>query len=413
MSSSTHPLPPVASFGNAPATERTLTSTNAVAGPTSVPWYVWCGVLAITSANIGGSWDVSWHRSIGRDTFWTPAHMAIYACGVLAAIICGYLILATTFSKSEQLKAVSVSVLGFRAPLGAFIAAWGGIAMLTSAPFDNWWHAAYGLDVKIVSPPHTLLILGIRGVAVGVLFLTLAAMNRARSESERTGAPTNFKNLQRLLLYIGGLAVSGQMFFLMEYTWDIVLHQSSAYIAMGIALPIVFAVLAQASRYRWAATATASVYTLFAIAELLILPLFPASPKLGPVYYPVTHMVPAKFPILILVPALALDLLWQRTRSWKPWQVAAVSGVLFIAVLVAVEWPFASFLLSKASQNRFFGTMYFDYSSRAGGFDRMRRFFHPDQGITLYLGLLRASLYASISTLVGLSFGRWMRSVER
>ncbi len=124
-------------------------------------------------------------------------------------------------------------------------------------------------------------------------------------------------------------------------------------------------------------------------------------------------MVPAKFPILILVPAFALDLLWQRTRSWKRWQVAAVSGVLFIAVLFAVEWPFASFLLSKASQNRFFGTMYFDYTSRAGGFERMRRFFHPDQGITLYLGLLRASLYASISTLVGLSFGRWMRSVER
>ena len=64
-----------------------------------------------------------------------------------------------------------MNVLGFRAPLGAFIAAWGGIAMLTSAPFDNWWHAAYGLDVNIVSPPHTLLILGIRAVDIGMLFL--------------------------------------------------------------------------------------------------------------------------------------------------------------------------------------------------------------------------------------------------
>ncbi len=64
-------------------------------------------------------------------------------------------------------------MLGFRAPLGAFIAAWGGIAMLTSAPFDNWWHNAYGLDVKIVSLPHTLLILGIRAVGVGMLFLRL------------------------------------------------------------------------------------------------------------------------------------------------------------------------------------------------------------------------------------------------
>jgi hypothetical protein len=395
MSTTAHPLLPTAS--------------------TSVPWYVWCGVLAITSAAIGAAWDVSWHRSIGRDTFWTPAHMAIYACGVLAAIICGFLIFSTTFSKSVAAKAVSVNVLGFRAPLGAFIAAWGGIAMLTSAPFDNWWHAAYGLDVKIVSPPHTLLILGMRAVAVGVLFLILAAMNRAAEAAAVSGNAdqTDFKALQRLFLYSGGIMVGGQMFFLLEYTWDIVLHQSSAYIAIGIALPIVFAVMSQASRYRWAATTTAAVYTVFAIAEILILPLFPAAPKLGPVFYPVTHMVPAKFPVLILVPALALDLLWQRTRAWKPWKVAILSGILFISVLVIVEWPFATFLLSKASQNRFFGTGYFDYTSRAAGFERMRRFFRPEQGITLYAGLARASLYASISTWIGLRFGHWMRSVQR
>jgi hypothetical protein len=395
MSTTAHPLRPMAS--------------------TSVPWYVWCGVLAITSAAIGAAWDVSWHRSIGRDTFWTPAHMAIYACGVLAAIICGFLIFSTTFSKSVAAKAVSVNVLGFRAPLGAFIAAWGGIAMLTSAPFDNWWHAAYGLDVKIVSPPHTLLILGMRAVAVGVLFLILAAMNRAAEAAAVSGNAdqTDFKALQRLFLYSGGIMVGGQMFFLLEYTWDVVLHQSSAYIAIGIALPIVFAVMSQASRYRWAATTTAAVYTVFAIAEILILPLFPAAPKLGPVFYPVTHMVPAKFPVLILVPALALDLLWQRTRAWKPWKVAILSGILFISVLVIVEWPFATFLLSKASQNRFFGTGYFDYTSRAAGFERMRRFFRPEQGITLYAGLARASLYASISTWIGLRFGHWMRSVQR
>ena len=168
---------------------------------TAVPWYIWCGVLAVTSASIGGAWDVSWHRSIGRDTFWTPAHMAIYACGVLAGVICSYLILATTFGRSERMKAASVNVLGLRAPLGAFVAAWGGLAMLTSAPFDNWWHAAYGLDVKIVSPPHTLLILGIRAVEVGVLFLILAQMNRAADSGEITVTEPGFKSLQRLFLF--------------------------------------------------------------------------------------------------------------------------------------------------------------------------------------------------------------------
>ena len=382
-----------------------------------VPWYIWFGALAVTSANIGGAWDVSWHRSIGRDTFWTPAHLAIQACGVMAAIICGYLMLVSTFGRSQEQrakeqKAASVNVLGFRAPLGAFIAAWGGIAMITSAPFDNWWHAAYGLDVKIVSPPHTLLILGIRAVSVGILFLILAAMNRARADDSPSAEQT-CKRLQRLFLYVGGLIVSGQMFFLIEYTWDVQLHSVVAYTAMGIAVPLVLAILSQASRYKWAATAAAAVYMLFAIAEILILPLFPAQPKLGPVFNPVTHFVPAKFPILLFVPALALDLLWQKTTAWKPWKVALASGFLFIAVLTIVEWPFASFLLSKASENRFFGTIYFDYNSRPNGYDRLRLFLNPDHGAILYFGLLRAASYASISAWIGLSFGRWMRSVQR
>ena len=222
-----------------------------------------------------------------------------------------------------------------------------------------------------------------------------------------------FKPLQLLLLYVGGLTIVGQMFFVQEYTWDVKLHQALAYMAMGIGLPFFFAAFSQASRARWAATFMAAVYTVYVIAEILILPLFPAQPKLGPVFNPVTHMVPAKFPILILVPALALDLLWVWLKKWKPWQIALVSGILFIAVLTAVEWPFANFLLSDASKNRFFGTIYFDYNSRPNGFDRMRQYLLPNSGAALYTGLLKATVYATISTWLGLLFGRWMRGVRR
>ena len=399
------------------ATETTgalLPGTNVAAGSYTaaatahVPWYIWTGVAAVTSATIGGSWDVAWHRSIGRDSFWTPAHMMIYLCGVLAGIVGLWLVSQTILNRDPELRAASVSVFGLRAPFGVFLAGWGGVAMLTSAPFDNWWHNAYGLDVKIISPPHTLLILGIRAVSFGMLFLILAAMNRAAD-----ARAANYGMLQKLFVYLGGLAVGGQMFFLQEYTWDVVLHRAIAYIAMAIALPVLFATFWQASRFRWAATATAGVYMVFLIAEILIFPLFPAQPKLGPVYFPVTHLVPAKFPPLILLPALALDLLWQRTRGWKLWQIALVSGAIFVAVLFAVEWPFATFLASKASENRFFGTMYFDYNARADDYDRMRRWFHPDSGMTLAWGLLRAAIYAAISTWIGLGFGRWMRRVQR
>jgi hypothetical protein len=376
-----------------------------------VPWYIWAGSLAVTSASIGGQWDVAWHRSIGRDTFWTPAHMAIYACGVIAGIVGLYLVLTSTFGRSAyatHLRDFSVNIFGLRAPLGVFLAGWGGVAMLTSAPFDNWWHSAYGLDVKIISPPHALLILGIRAIDFGMLFLILAAMNRASDAGEE-----NYKSLRRLFLYLGGLVLGGQMFFIMEYTWDVALHRVIAYICLAIAIPVVLATISQASRFRWAATTISAIYAVSIIAFILIFPLFPAQPKLGPVFYPVTHLVPPKFPILLIAPAFVLDLLWYRTRAWKLWQVALVSGLVFVAVIFAVEWPFANFLLSHSSENRFFGTIYFDYNSRPDGFDRLRHFFRPDSGATLWLGLLRASLYASLSTWLGLLFGRWMRGVQR
>src|SRR6266576_3172273 len=51
-----------------------------------VPWYLTAVLLAATSTVVGVIWDISWHRTIGRDTFWTPAHMAIYLGGVLALL---------------------------------------------------------------------------------------------------------------------------------------------------------------------------------------------------------------------------------------------------------------------------------------------------------------------------------------
>lgn len=377
----------------------------------SVPWYIWIGVIALTAADIGGQWDVSWHRSIGRDTLWTPAHMAIYLSGILVGIVGLWLMLNATFGRSQnarEVRAVSVCVLGLRAPLGVFLAGWGGVAMLTSAPFDNWWHSAYGLDLIIVSPPHTVLLLGIRAVSFGMLLLILAAMNRAAL----SGA-SNFKSLRILFLYLGGLAVCAQMFYIQFRVWDIFLHRSIPYVYIGLAMPVLFATFSQASRLRWAATATAAVYMVFVIAEILIVPLFPATPRVGPVYNQITHLIPGKFPILIIFPALALDLLWDRVGAWKLWQIALVSGVVFVAVLVAVEWPFANFLLSHASQNRFFGTMYVDYNTNPLGWDRQRRFFFPEHGIALVRGLALAVGCAIVSTAIGLGFGRWMRGVQR
>ena len=372
-----------------------------------VPWYLWCAALAVTSVTIGAHWDVSWHRSIGRDTFWTPAHMAIYLCGVLAGIACGYLIFNTTFRRSPEALASAVHVMGFSGPLGAFLAAWGGVAMLTSAPFDNWWHNAYGLDVKIVSPPHTLLMLGIFAIEIGFLFLIMAELNRAE------GQPQLFRSLQLLLLYLAGLMTVLSMFFRMEYTWDIRLHSSGAYISVAIGLPLYYAAVWKASRHRWASTWMTAIYTAVLIAFILILPLFPAEPKLGPVYQQVTHFIPPKFPLLLIVPAVLLDLLWARIGNRNKLLVAAITGPVFVLGMVAAEWPFASFLMTKAAQNRFFGTGYLDYGTPSWTAEASRHFLRPEHGLVLWRGLGMAMLYAAISVWLGLMLGDWMRKIKR
>jgi hypothetical protein len=391
-------------------------ATVTTARPTAVttqriPWYLWCAALAVTSVTIGAHWDVSWHRSIGRDSFWTPAHMAIYLCGVLAGICCGYLILATTFLRQAQLVASSVRIFGLRGPLGAFLAAWGGVAMLTSAPFDNWWHNAYGLDVKIVSPPHTVLMLGIWAVCLGSLFLIVAAMNRAEATAGQSSP--EFRHLQWLMLYVSAMMLVLSMFFRMEYTWDIYLHSSRAYIACTLGTPLYFAAIHIASRNRWAATWISAIYTVFVCALILVLPLFPAEPKLGPVYQHVTQFIPPKFPILLIVPAILIDLLLTRAERWKRWLLSLCAGPVFVLSLLAAQWPFANFLMSKAAENRFFGTAFHDFNMPSTSVDVTRQFFHPEQGLVLWTGLAEAMLYAAIVTWLGLALGRWMKKIQR
>src|SRR5947208_9059677 len=187
----------------------------------TIAWYLWCAALAVMSAYIGGYWDISWHRSIGRDSFWTAPHLAIYACGILAGISSGYLIAVATFGRAAALRDVSIRVLGFSGPAGAFLSAWGGFAMLVSAPFDDWWHNAYGLDVRIISPPHMVLAAGFFGIELGTVLLLLAFMNRSAEEARGP--------LQRLFLYVGGTVICESLLLKMEYIGRPHMHSAFFY----------------------------------------------------------------------------------------------------------------------------------------------------------------------------------------
>jgi hypothetical protein len=387
----------------------TAVSLNRSVETTSIPWYIWLSALGVTSAMIGGQWDISWHQSIGRDTFWTPAHLAIQLCGVIAGITCGYLILATTFTKSP-LRAASVNVLGFRGPLGAFICAWGGFTMVTSAPFDDWWHNAYGLDVKILSPPHIVLVLGIAGVQIGTLVLIGAMMNRASTDRSASALR---HHLEILFLFICSMIAVIFMTVTLELNSRFMLHNPLAYRAVGLLIPLVVAIAARSTGRRWAATIVTGFYTAFMLGLLWILPLFPAQPKLGPVFHEVHQFIPNGFPLLLIVPALVLDLLWTRLSGLKSWQHALVGGVVFLAVFWAVEWPFADFLQSPLARNPIFGSEYAPYFQNPKGYLLSYRFIPPVPTAAFASGMGIAFICSVLSMWIGLATGDWLKRVRR
>jgi hypothetical protein len=355
---------------------------------------------------IGGHWDISWHESIGRDSFWTPAHVAIYFGGLLCGIAFGYLILHTTFSKESPLNESSVRVWGFRAPLGAFIASWGGITMLTSAPFDDWWHNAYGLDVKIISPPHILLFAGIYAIILGTMILLAGYLNRIHGAALRQA--------RWLFLYACGVMLTVLMIMLMENTSRPGLHNAQPYVAMALLAPIAMTVGSRVTRLPFAATAVAGFYTFVNVALILILPLFPAEPKLGPVYQHVTQFIPPEFPILLIVPALALDVIFQCIERWRVWTLALVGGLAFAALLIASEWPFANFLMSPRARNFFFGSQYLMYSIPPQSHIARNLFYTTwASSVELWVGFLVAAAGAVLSIRWAISRGEWLRSVQR
>lgn len=394
-----------------PASGHARPDQASISGTTKRPWASRVVVLGATSIVVGILWDISWHRTIGRDTFWTPAHLAIYLGGILGGLTAALLIFRSTFSASPDREA-TVRIWGFRGPMGAWVCAWGALAMITSAPFDNWWHDAYGLDVKILSPPHTVLALGMYAIVIGALLLVL---RDERLRSEQSSARGRW-----LLLYAGGVILAMVAVFHVEESWPNQQRNRNFYLISCAAYPLYLMALGRASRYRWGAVAIAGFYILINCAMLWILPLFPGTPRLGPIYNHVDRFVPLAFPLLLIVPAFGLDLLrhWfgKGKGWWRDWLLCLASAIAFTTLFAAVQWNFSEFLIGPGGQNWFFGAdRHWAYSESLGE-SRMRfwsetspRWNVPATAMTFAY----SALLSFVSSRVGLWLGNWMASVRR
>lgn len=406
---------PVITQPAAPAKPKTLSSAS------TIPVYIYAVSLASLLTVVGILWDISWHRSIGRDKFLSPPHILIYLGAIFAGLFSGLQVLWNSFYRKEASKVTMIRVWGiFYSSLGSLFCIWGAIAMLTSAPFDDWWHSAYGLDVTILSPPHTLLAMGMMFLQFGACVSICKYLNAGSTLHWTADQPANVSSPRNRILLRVLFVVAATSLLTMIYTlFTDYLHIRGMraplfYIIAAVTSLLLLPAFGRALRFKWGMTSIAIGYFLLVGISNWILQLFPSEPKLGPILTHLTHFQPAQFPALIFIPALAMDLVGQR-QTLNDWAKALLMSLAFIGLLLAVQYPLSGFLLeSPGSRNWFFGgdTWYFGNSPNVP----FRYKFRPEDlaslpalGEGLFIALVAGALCARLS----LRWGKWMLNIQR
>ena len=225
--------------------------------------------------------------------------------------------------------------------------------MLASAPFDDWWHNA--LRAGREDPEPAARRPGARASGAP----RRRAGHDCRCDEPQLRCAPPHAGVAGIV--VGGNIMVALLTLFMEKTVRPLMHLGSFYFDRRPASRPVLAAMQGATGWRWAAT-SAVVYSVFLLALLWIFPLVPAQPKLGPVLVPVTCLLPPEFPLLLLPAALALDL----AGGAAPVRERRGGGrAAFPAIFLAVQWPFAEFLMSPAARNFFWGARYFDFAMPA------------------------------------------------
>lgn len=152
--------------------------------------------LVLIFGFVGTGWDIEWHLQIGRDSTFTPPHLAIYTGMGLTGITALLVVLFQTYrywlgSASVTRRTVSSFFNLFYAPLGIFGIGFAMLGGAVAAPLDDYWHQLYGIDVSIWTPFHMMGLIS-SCLAQACLMLAFASeYNRNQARWEQSGTPAD------------------------------------------------------------------------------------------------------------------------------------------------------------------------------------------------------------------------------
>jgi len=200
---------------------------------------LWALLASKVIAGWGVQWDIQWHVTIGRDSFWIPPHLMTYA-GVSAVVMLSFGMLVLDTWRGTG----AVRVLGLSSSRGFQLAAWGIAVTILAAPIDDLWHRLFGIDVTLWSPPH---LMGIMGVVInGWACLTIAREVYPGSPLARIAAMV----VTGAGLY-GSLHLTVDPTFRLAYLYGGVRFYSFAVLG-ALLLPLALVPTARLTKNRWA-----------------------------------------------------------------------------------------------------------------------------------------------------------------
>lgn len=216
---------------------------------------LWGLLAAKLVANWGLTWDIQWHMTIGRDSFWIAPHVMVYAAVVvmfaLSVAVAGRDTLAGRAPDAPTLHGFGLST-----SLGFHLAVWGIVAVVLAAPIDDLWHRLFGLDVTLWSPPH---LLGLAGSSLNTLACVVIA-REVYPASSRVGLVATLVAAGQ---FYSSVRVVLEPTYLYAFTYGGVLFHAFAMLA-ALLLPVPLIVSARLAARRWAPIA--AVLIAFAIA---------------------------------------------------------------------------------------------------------------------------------------------------
>jgi hypothetical protein len=351
--------------------------------------------LAFATAGLmlcGWHWDISWHRTIGRDTVWTPPHVLVYASLALAFAYAAALVLSFTFGDGRRLPAVRV--LGFRGPSGAFVALWGLLLQGAAIVFDLWWHSAYGLDLQVFSPPHYAIMIGTVPTYLGSLLLLSRQLDMTRRRGR--AAAVAFLSLCTATQLVG-----------LDASYGPQAHVTIAsLVSTSLGIPCVLALADALTGTSRASAWTALLYMAEVVVLMQVIPLQPGRPRFGPVYHDLTHLLPPLFPMPLIAGALLLPPL--RVRFASAWG-ALRFGAGFAIGLACASALLAQLMAGPLGDNRFLAG-HAPPSAFAESYNVA-----PVLGLDARgaIALVACALLSAASGWCGHRFGSWLRQVER